>query len=99
MKDRETVQEYISKVSEIVTSMRSYDEDISQAIVMRKFLRTLHKEFNPLVTTIEKTKDMTTYTFDELMSSLLAYEDRMNRSTEKVVEKGPFKLEGRVFKN
>uniref|UniRef100_A0A3Q7IJQ3 Uncharacterized protein n=1 Tax=Solanum lycopersicum TaxID=4081 RepID=A0A3Q7IJQ3_SOLLC len=48
-----------------------------------KVLRSLTTKFEHGVTVIEEFKDLSTYSFNELMSSLLAHEDRINRSLRK----------------
>ncbi|XP_052201693.1 uncharacterized protein LOC127807695 [Diospyros lotus] len=87
MKEKEFVQEFLSHVSGIVNQMKFYGENISNKTVVNKVLRSLTSKFEHIVTVIEKSKDLTTYTFDELMGSLLAHEGRLNRSREKVEEK------------
>lgn len=72
---------------EIVSQMRSYGENISNEIVVCKFLRTLNETFDRIIPTIEESKDLSTYTFDELMSSLLAHEARKKTHSTKVEEK------------
>jgi len=52
-----------------------------------KVLRSLTKKFEHVVSAIEESMDLFDYSFDELMSSLLAHEDRINRPHEKVEEK------------
>ena len=52
-----------------------------------KVLRSLTKEFDYVVATIEEFTDLSDYSFDALMSSLLAHETHVNRSYEKVEEK------------
>ena len=87
MKEKEKVQAFLSRVSEIVSHMRSYGENVSNETIVSKVLRSLTKDFNHVVATIKETKVLSTYTFDELMSSLIAHEYRMNRCCEKVDEK------------
>ena len=87
MNESEFVQGYLSRTSAIVNRMRSYDKKIDNQIVVSKVLRSLTTKFEHVVTAIEESKNLSTYSFDELMSSLLAHEDRLNRSREKVQEK------------
>ena len=54
--------------------MRSYKENISNETVVCKVLRSLTSKFDHVVAVIEESNDMSTYSFDELMSSLLAHE-------------------------
>lgn len=49
-------------------------------------LRSLPSKFDHVVTAIGESKDLTVYSTNELMGSLLAYEERMNRSMEKSIE-------------
>lgn len=57
-----------------------------------------------MVTVIEESKNLSDYTFDELMGSLLAHEVRLYRSYEKVEEKkipgerGVFLLQIKILK-
>jgi hypothetical protein len=47
-----------------------------------KVLRSLTTNFDHMVAAIKKFKDLSTYTFDELMGSLQVHETRLNRSEE-----------------
>ncbi|XP_016675171.1 uncharacterized protein [Gossypium hirsutum] len=87
MKDKESVQKLLSTVSGSVNLMRSYGEILSNEIVVSKVLRSLTSKFDHVVAAIDETKDLSTYTFDELMSSLIASEARLNRSHENSEEK------------
>ncbi|GKC21964.1 retrovirus-related pol polyprotein from transposon TNT 1-94 [Tanacetum coccineum] len=87
MKDKESVQDYLSRVSGIVNQMKSYGENVTDEVTVSKVLRSLSSNFDHVVAAIEESKDLSVYTFDELMSSLLAHEDRIGRSQEKSVEK------------
>ncbi|KAK5833358.1 hypothetical protein PVK06_017183 [Gossypium arboreum] len=74
-------------VSGIVNLMRSYVEVLSNEIFVSKVLRSLTSKFDNVVAAIEETKDFSTYTFDELKSSLIAHEARLNKSHENSEEK------------
>ncbi|XP_074314353.1 uncharacterized protein LOC141649567 [Silene latifolia] len=74
MQNNESVQDYLSRASTIVNKMKSYGEDISNKTVVPKILRSLTSRFDSIVAAIEETHDMSTYSFDELMSSLQAHE-------------------------
>ncbi|KAH0693896.1 hypothetical protein KY285_020993 [Solanum tuberosum] len=86
----------MSTVSGIVNHMKIYGENVNNETVVSKVLRSLTKGFDHVVAAIEKSKDLSTYNFDELMSSLLAHEVRISRSYEKVEEKA-FQAKGEPF--
>ncbi|KAK3033599.1 hypothetical protein RJ639_034715 [Escallonia herrerae] len=66
--------------------MKSYGEKLEDAIVVAKVLRSLTTKFDHVVAAIEESKDLSIFSFDELMGSLQAHEARMNRSAEKSEE-------------
>lgn len=80
MKEKEPVQNYLSRVSSIVNQMRSYGEIIGDETVVRKVLRSLTNDYIHIVATIEESKELANYSFDELMGSLLTHEDRITRT-------------------
>ncbi|KAK6255552.1 hypothetical protein SCA6_016857 [Theobroma cacao] len=73
--------------------MKSYGEDISEETVVAKVLRSLTPKFEHIVAAIEEAHDLSNYSFDELMSSLQAHEERLFRSHEKKEEKA-FQVNG-----
>lgn len=83
MKSSETVQEYLAKISSIVSQMRTYGEKIHDTTVVGKILRSLSPKFDHVVAAIEESKDLSTYTVDELMGSLQTHEARINRNNSK----------------
>ncbi|XP_074266058.1 uncharacterized protein LOC141588518 [Silene latifolia] len=87
MGDKETVQSYLSKVTEIVGQMRSYGEKIDNETIVSKVLRSLNGDWSHIVPAIEESKDLSTYSFDALMGSLLAHESRMKQGVIKMEEK------------
>ncbi|XP_058732707.1 uncharacterized protein LOC131604272 [Vicia villosa] len=86
MKDIETVKDYYSKVKEIVNQMRAFGDDILDKKIVEKILITMPPKFDPIVTTIEETKDLPTLSVTELVGSLEAYEQRLNRHKEDTLE-------------
>ena len=93
MKSNESVQDFLSRVTEIVSQMKSYGEHLPDHIIIAKVLRSLTPKFDHVVAAIEESKDLSTYSFDELMGSLQAHEVRLNRSLEKSEEKA-FQVKG-----
>ncbi|KAJ8769958.1 hypothetical protein K2173_009040 [Erythroxylum novogranatense] len=98
MKSNEPVQTYLSRVSSLVNQMKSYGEDISEKTIVAKVLRILTPNFEHIVAAIEEAHNLSNYSFDELMSSLQAHEDRLLRSHEKNEEKA-FQLKGEMHEN
>ena len=93
MKHNESVQEYLARVSSIVSQMRSYGEKVTDETVVTKVLRSLDPKFDHVVAAIEESKDLSVFSFDELMGSLQAHEVRINRSTIREEEKA-FQIKG-----
>ncbi|KAG7576575.1 Ribonuclease H-like superfamily [Arabidopsis thaliana x Arabidopsis arenosa] len=93
MKEKETIQEYLARVSTIVSQMSSYGDSLSNETVVSKVLRTLTPKFEYVVPAIMEANDLSTYTFDEMMSSLLSHEDRLMKKIEKSEEKA-FQVKG-----
>lgn len=100
MQDKETVQSFLSRVSDIVSQMRIYGDTITNETIVSKVLRCLHKmkDYKHVVTAILESKDLSTYTFDELMSSLMAHEERMDKSTDEDVKEKAFQVKGKMSK-
>ncbi|KAL5181653.1 Acetylornithine deacetylase [Glycine soja] len=82
MEESETVKDYYSKVKEIVNQMRAFGEDILDKKIVEKILITMLQKFDPIVTTIDETKDMSILSDTELVGSLEAYEQRLYRHKE-----------------
>lgn len=93
MKDKESIQEYLARVSAIVNQMKSYGEFPSTQSIVSKVLRSLSPKFEYVVPAIIEGNDLSTYTFDAMMSSLIAHEDRLSKKGEKAEEKA-FQVKG-----
>nr|KYP32803.1 hypothetical protein KK1_046417 [Cajanus cajan] len=82
MKEFETVKDYYSKIKEIVNQMKVYRENILDKKIVEKIIISVPRKYDPIVTTIEQKKDLSTLSVTELMGSLEAYEQRLNRHDE-----------------
>lgn len=97
MKSGESIADFLSRATTIVSQMRSYGEKMSDETVVAKVLRSLSPKFDHVVSAIEQSKDLSVFSFDELMGSLQAHETRINRSLEKNEEKA-FQVKDTVTK-
>ncbi|GJW71159.1 zf-CCHC domain-containing protein, partial [Tanacetum coccineum] len=64
-----------SRFNTIITSLKALDESFSSQNHVRKFLRALPSKWNPKVTTIKESKDLSKLSLDELVGNLKVYED------------------------
>ena len=87
------MQEFLTKVAAIVNQLRSYGEEVSERTVVTKVLRSLTPKFDHVVAAIEESKNLSTYSFDELMGSLQSHEAKINRTEEKS-EENAFQIKG-----
>ncbi|XP_050916184.1 uncharacterized protein LOC127131298 [Lathyrus oleraceus] len=78
MEEKETVNNYVTRVTRLVNQMKSCGEAISEQNIVSKVLRSLTPRFDNIVVAIEESKDLKTMTKDELQSSLEAHEQRMD---------------------
>lgn len=96
MMEKETIQEYLARVSTIVNQMTCYSESLSNEIVVSKVLRSLTPTFEYVVPAIMEANDMSTYSFDTMMSSLIGHEARLGKKVEKSEEKA-VQMKGEYF--
>ncbi|GKC04537.1 hypothetical protein Tco_0996147 [Tanacetum coccineum] len=54
--------------------MKTYGDQINEEVVVSKFLRSLNSKFNHVVAAIEEAHDLSSYSFDEHISSLITHE-------------------------
>ncbi|GKB57375.1 hypothetical protein Tco_0913561, partial [Tanacetum coccineum] len=81
----------------IVSQMRAYGDKVDDEVVVAKILRSLSSKFDHVVAAIEESKDLSTYSVDELMGSLQTHEARINRNVVKG-EKHAFQVQGEQAK-
>ncbi|KAK3032215.1 hypothetical protein RJ639_036145 [Escallonia herrerae] len=61
MKSVESVQDFFSRVSGIVSQMKSYGEKLDDEIVVAKVLRSLTTKFDHVVAAIEESEDLSIF--------------------------------------
>ena len=74
MRYGEGVTEYFSRVMIVANKMQIYGENMQDVKVVDKILRSLTEKFNYVVCSIEESKDIDSFTVDELQSSLIVHE-------------------------
>ena len=85
MNDNETLKDFSSGFAELVNHMKTFGEEISDQQV-EKILISLPAKFDSIISVIEQTKEMSTLSIQEVMSSLKSYEERLARRFEKSIE-------------
>ncbi|KAH0745660.1 hypothetical protein KY285_007317 [Solanum tuberosum] len=83
MNSGESIAGFSSRVTTIVSQMRSYKEKVIDQTIVEKVLRSLTPKFDHVVAAIEESNNLSVFSFDELMGSLQAHEARINQSTKK----------------
>ena len=78
MKVRESVNEYFTRTLTIANKMRIHVEKMEDVAIIEKILRSMTPKFDYVVCSIEESHDLDTLSIDELQSSLLVHEQRMN---------------------
>ncbi|KAI4313310.1 hypothetical protein L6164_026301 [Bauhinia variegata] len=87
MKEKESLNEFLNRLSELVNQMKSHGDTIDDCRIVDKTLISLIENFDPMVAIIEETKDLSTMTVQGLIGSLRSFEQRLLRRIEKSIER------------
>ncbi|XP_050889194.1 uncharacterized protein LOC127094396 [Lathyrus oleraceus] len=79
MKSGESVTDYFSRMMAIVNKMRIHGDKTTDVTVVEKILRSLTPKFNFVVCSIEEANDVDELSIDELQSSFLVHEKKINQ--------------------
>ncbi|KAF7811836.1 Retrovirus-related Pol polyprotein from transposon TNT 1-94 [Senna tora] len=82
----ETVEQYFSRVTDLVNKMRIYGENILYSKVVEKILRTMPIKYDHVVTTIIESHNLEEMSVAELQGSMESHVSRILEKTEKPVE-------------
>jgi hypothetical protein len=79
MSESESVDQFMTKVMGIMNQLRiNGKNDLTDQRVVEKVLRSLPKKFEMVVIALLESKDLTKFSIEELIGSLLSHEARMN---------------------
>lgn len=81
MKLGESINDYFSRVMIVANNMRNLGEDLQDAKIVEKVLRSLSEKYNYIVCSIEESKNIKSLSVDELQSSLLVHEQKFRRNS------------------
>ncbi|GJT87882.1 hypothetical protein Tco_1069599 [Tanacetum coccineum] len=84
----ESIDSAFARFYTILTSLKALDEGYSSKNYVMKFLRALHSKWRAKVISIEKSKDLTSLSLDELIGNLKVYEMIIKKDFEIVKAKG-----------
>ena len=79
MQKGETVNDYIDMVISLASKMRMHDDSITDVVVVEKILLSLTPKFDYIVCSIEEADNVEEMQIDELQSSFLVHEQKLNR--------------------
>ncbi|KAJ0566228.1 putative RNA-directed DNA polymerase [Helianthus annuus] len=86
MKEGESIEEYFNRTITIVNQLRMNEDNISEQHVVEKILRSLTRNFESVVITIEETKNLGDVSTEELMGILQSHELRLKRYDDAPIE-------------
>ena len=83
MKDTDTIDDFVGKISEIASKSSSLGENIEESKLVRKFPSSLpRKKYIHIVASLEKVLDLKTISFEDNIGCLKAYEERVGEDEE-----------------
>jgi hypothetical protein len=75
----ELVIDCFSRTMKIINKMQIHDNNTEDITIIEKIIRSLTPKFNFIMSSIEKDKNIDELSIDELQSSLLIHEQKLNQ--------------------
>ena len=75
MKQNENVYSMYTRFTDIVNTLGVLGKTFSNSEKVKKIIRSLPKKLRPKITVIEEAKDLNTLPLDDLIGSLISYEE------------------------
>ncbi|XP_059627118.1 uncharacterized protein LOC132269915 [Cornus florida] len=82
MKPGEFLSNYFSRMMAIANKMRIHGEKMEDITIIEKILLSMTSKFNYVICSIEESSDIDALSIDELQSSLLVHEQRINHDVK-----------------
>lgn len=79
MRGNESIADYFSRVVLVCNNMSNLGEVVEDARIVEKILRTLPESWIFVVCSIEESKDISTFSLNQLRSSLLVHEQKLQK--------------------
>ncbi|KAI0519582.1 hypothetical protein KFK09_007033 [Dendrobium nobile] len=79
MKPNESISDMYTRFTQIVTSLHALGRELTNAEMVNKILRCLPTTYDAKITAITESKDLNIYSIDNLLGSLIAYEQGVSQ--------------------
>ena len=86
MKELDTIDSFFTQLLRLVNQIRFHGETLEEERVVEKKLICLPPRFDSIVVAIEESKDLSQISIDEIHSSLISHEHRLNGRTHTSLE-------------
>lgn len=86
MKSSESIPEMFTRFTDIVNKAKALGRDFNKDDLIRKILRSLPSEWDPKVTAIEESHDLSKMSLDHLVGNLITHETRLKERGERKEE-------------
>lgn len=83
MKDNETIDDFVGKISEISSKSIALGENIDESKLVKKFLKCLpRKKYIHIVASLEQVLDLKTTSFEDIIGHLKTYKELVAEEEE-----------------